>query len=391
MKKGFLLVVLLSAFLCEAALAVSDPRAPWTGLWRILQQTQEGPAPIHLYVPPGETPPTLYDASWQTEIVTDWKFEEKGLQLTVSHRVGAVQFRGIREGDSVKGEWKLLHPQYESTDSFQGERVFPSPRWGPFEGANRIEKAHRLIDLAGYLEDRKGLSADEFARWWGEEIHTDFYVFLDGAPSAGVVFKRLQQPGLEEKSRKLDEVVRDLRSDLRKLIPDPPFRERIVTRPFGGSDMRALRVGDQIFLLIDLTEVPLPAKETAYRSLLAREVITTGLRYTLAGSSLPSVGAFRAGLPVYVASRLGYSSQRSEVFGFSEQTIREVESRLDQLKKSARDSSARLSPEEAAVLGVEFIEVLSRRFSLSQLLEMTVAAINREFLAFLAAGPPPAP
>lgn len=381
MKKfSFLALLFAGSLVLPSLLGNSE----FSGLWKIVQDTQTGPVVFHLLVSRSNQP-TLYDSFWRTLALVDYKSTPKSLHLNWIVKGINIAFEGRREGFTVSGTWKLIHPQYQLERPFEARRIFPIPDWRPLEGPNRLETPDRFLDFSAYLLEKAPPGKEKFDDFWKREVEPLFYVFLvDESPDSDLAYQRISRTVFERKVLEFRQVTREVRTDLARVAPRLTLTHRVVSVPFGKKVSRPMIVGENKYLLINVNQVGEERKGKQYHYFLAEEMIGAELDANLPQPRSGALQLYRLGVSLFLAGKLNYSTSRADFFFMPEDEIKKIESDLESYKKTLRSGKETVPIGVQKVVGFHFVRMLSQRFAPEEMTKMGVQQISSEFRAYIA-------
>lgn len=262
----FLLLFASSPFSLEAA-----KPSEWAGLWRLEQRAEGGAQVYHLLVSSdAETPKfEVYSPDWLSFQVIDTSHQGTRVRLGMDIGGKPFSFDMQLEGESSKGNWSLLHPQYPLRGNLVGRRMLSAGNWRPFEGVNRLQTGQGLIDVSGYLLENAPLgNLDRFTAFWSTQveplvyplIHQSLYGkgFLEEelkAEQLKFVYKALKQKQFRAYWEYFTKTYRKVHGDMVKKFPGIDIKNLLVTLPpFKDSRTVTRAVGGILFNFVDVKE-----------------------------------------------------------------------------------------------------------------------------------------
>ena len=191
MKRAFVICSLTLA--ATLAFGLSFVPDPWSGFWRIEQISTEKTTVYHLWVSNGGRL-HLYDDAWKSLSLTpSSEAQGEALKLSQYFKGGQIVWAGQLDGESVKGDWEFLHPQYRVKGDFSGTRFsrVRLPAWSPLKAAHANTSPEKVLNLARLLTEQS-TSPEQFQNYWTGTFVPGFLPFFLELPEQSEVWARAE-------------------------------------------------------------------------------------------------------------------------------------------------------------------------------------------------------
>ncbi len=380
MKKTVILCFCLLLSAGGQVFAGSDGPA-WSGLWKMVQETESGPVTLYLQLKSPDVKPTLYSHDWGELALSEWKLEGDNLLVNWQAKGGNLVFRGTREGDRWAGGWEFLHPQYDLKGKFAAVRLFTDPNWAPLAGLDALNVgANGFVDLNQILV--QAVRDGDFAAFWKNEFQPKYYALIGDTPPSAEVERLVAAPGFAQRAAAFHKDILQHLDRAKEKTSRVGFTFPIVSFCL-GDESRLVNIGSQVFLVANseklgggLSDQP----QVLTRS--AEALIGTAMRSLLPAGRGLHLEMFRAGVPLYLASRLEYSKNLEDILQVSAARADSLQSELGDLKKKVL-SRASLKADERLFLAYDFTKTLGADQPVEKLVRMNPVAIGEAFKKYI--------
>ncbi len=380
MKKTVILCFCLLLSAGGHVLAGSDGPA-WSGLWKMVQETESGPVTLYLQLKSPEVKPTLYSHDWGELALSDWKLEGDKISVNWQAKGGNLVFRGTREGDRFTGGWEFLHPQYDLKGNFAAVRLFSDPAWTPLAGLDALNPgSNGFVDLNEILV--KAVQGGDFVGFWKTEFQPKYYALIGDTPPPAEVERLVASPGFSQRAASFHEDVLEHLKRAKEKTARVGFAFPIVSFCF-GDESRLVNVGSQAFLVANSEKLGGGLSDRPQVLTRSAEVlIGTTMRSLLPAGRGLHLEMFRAGVPLYLASQLDYSKNLGDILQVSASQAQSLESELGDLKKRVLSRES-LKAEEKRFLAYDFTKTLGADQPVEKLVRMNPVAIGEAFKKYI--------
>ena len=360
----------------DSALAADDG---WTGFWR-LEQNYEPNNPVFVLWISSSGRPHLFDNQWKDlQLAALSGSEGDSLKLSQYFRGGQLVWSGRRDGDSLKGDWKFLHIQFQSKGVFSGTRDsrVSLKDWHPLKAANASATAEGVLNLTRILEEKAG-DEEAFGDYWENTFVPQFLPFLPDFAEKSVVWATLQNAQEVAVSREFDEHITNLTKLLKRNFPSYKHPYHVVITPFGAEPSRAI-VAESPHLLIN----PGPFVEGIEKDKLriSEKILAAQLYPYTRHYQKQSGRLFTMGLELFLLEQ-AYPEELPEILGVTEKRLAQLQKQLPKFKESM-SSGKKLKDDERSYLSLAFARALAASYPFQGVLKAPPQDILKRLVEYL--------
>lgn len=374
-------IILFSCLLLVAGqfgLASADGSG-WSGLWKLVQQTESGPVTLYCLLKSKEDHPTLYSSEWLELPLSDSKLQGNSIMVNWQAKGGNLIFRGVRGGASMTGDWEFLHPQYRLEGKFSASRIAVSPDWSPLAGIEELNPNESgFVDLNELLI--KAAGEGDFATFWRTKFLPKYYPFLSEAPSPAEIERIVTSAAFRSKAKAFHENVLEHLKRAKEKTSGVAFPMPIVGLCF-GREARLAFVGSRVFVVANAKEFA-GADTAGDMTRSAELLISVELANSISAAPGLPLDFFRRGVPLLMAAKLAYSDKIEDILQVSAERGEQLKNELPELKKKVLSKKA-LTEEERRFLAFDFVSGLAADHSITTLLRLKPLDVGKAFRAYI--------